>query len=389
MRRTIGTTTIMLLVSTALAGAANLAVKAPAYAQAPVNSSTTSMSVSPAGAAGATNNIGTLNAGKFGTGSLLGLVTTGAFTASGFAGPGTSLTSTKADGYTFGGFFGAQKQRGSWVFGIEADIDTTGIKATSGSSGINHGEIVGTAVLLTPTVTTSVSGIGATTDPGQTITSTGNATLPSLTGTGTIATGAIPVSTTVPSGIPVSVAGTTSVSGIASTGVGNLGAPVRSVTNPGQTITTNSTGATTSTATAAGSNTAAVPVTTTTTAGITAPTTVTGSASGITSTTNAGQTRTGTINVVPGLNLIQAGVTTADVTRSTTLSTKINELSSVRGKVGFVVAPSWMLYGTGGVAFASTSDAIRSDPHRSPVLQPPASLDQRRNDAGVDRRCRP
>ena len=59
--------------------------------------------------------------GNFGTGNLLGLVTTGTFTASGFAGPGTTVGSMNQSGYTFGGFFGAQKQRGNWVLGIEAD----------------------------------------------------------------------------------------------------------------------------------------------------------------------------------------------------------------------------------------------------------------------------
>ena len=135
--------------------------------------------------------------------------------------------------------------------------------------------------------------------------------------------------------------------------------------------------------TLSGSNTAAVPITATgtvpgqtapvtttgTVPGQTAPVTVTlpaqsvpvtvsGTTAGLNVTTNPGQTAPGVINTKPGFSLIQAGVTAADVTRSVSVTTKIEELSSVRGKVGFIAMPNWLLDGTGGIAFASTSNSV-------------------------------
>ena len=275
MRRIITTTTVMLLASTALAAAADLAYKAPVYAPPVAFDTWTSFYVGLSGGGGWGNtSVGTLNAGNFGTGNLVGLLTTGTFTANSFSGPGTQIGGLNQSGYTFGGFFGAQKQRGSWVLGLEADIDTTGLSATANASGINRGETVATAVLTTPTVTTPVGGI-ISTGPGVPV--TGTATLP--------------------------------VGGPVVAGVGR-GLPVTGTTGP------------------------------------------------ITVTSTAGQTATGTINTPSGFSLLLAGTTTADVTRSVSLTTKIDELSSVRGKVGFIAMPNWMVYGTGGVAFASTSNTV-------------------------------
>ena len=41
-----------------------------------------------------------------------------------------------------------------------------------------------------------------------------------------------------------------------------------------------------------------------------------------------------------------------NITNSVSLESKIDELGSVRGKVGWAWSPNWMIYGTGGVAFA-------------------------------------
>jgi outer membrane immunogenic protein len=46
------------------------------------------------------------------------------------------------------------------------------------------------------------------------------------------------------------------------------------------------------------------------------------------------------------------------VTRSVTVDSKIDELGSVRGKVGFVPAPDWLIYGTGGLAFAHLKNTV-------------------------------
>src|SRR5579863_801351 len=101
MRRIITTTTVMLLASTALAAAADLAYKAPVYA-APVAVDTwTSFYVGLSGGGGwGDPSVGTLNAGNFGTGNLVGLLTTGTFTANSFSGPGTGIGGLNQSGYT-------------------------------------------------------------------------------------------------------------------------------------------------------------------------------------------------------------------------------------------------------------------------------------------------
>jgi opacity protein-like surface antigen len=47
-----------------------------------------------------------------------------------------------------------------------------------------------------------------------------------------------------------------------------------------------------------------------------------------------------------------------NVTRSTQVDTKIDELGSLRGKIGFVAAPNWLIYGTGGLAWAHATNTV-------------------------------
>jgi outer membrane immunogenic protein len=50
------------------------------------------------------------------------------------------LGKVKQKGWLFGGFFGAQKQWGSWVFGIEGDVDAANMKGSvAGSTSVNLG----------------------------------------------------------------------------------------------------------------------------------------------------------------------------------------------------------------------------------------------------------
>jgi outer membrane immunogenic protein len=44
------------------------------------------------------------------------------------------------------------------------------------------------------------------------------------------------------------------------------------------------------------------------------------------------------------------------LTRSAEIDAKIDELGSVRGKVGWAFSPNWLVYGTGGLAFAHVED---------------------------------
>jgi outer membrane immunogenic protein len=59
-------------------------------------------------------------------------------------------------------------------------------------------------------------------------------------------------------------------------------------------------------------------------------------------------------NNVLGCNPCELGT----VTRTVTVDSKIDELGSVRGKVGFVLAPDWLIYGTGGLAFAHVKTTV-------------------------------
>jgi outer membrane immunogenic protein len=55
---------------------------------------------------------------------------------------GVSLGSTNTSGWLFGAFFGAQKQWGNWVLGIEADVDGADIKGTSSGQASFHNDCV-------------------------------------------------------------------------------------------------------------------------------------------------------------------------------------------------------------------------------------------------------
>jgi outer membrane immunogenic protein len=46
------------------------------------------------------------------------------------------------------------------------------------------------------------------------------------------------------------------------------------------------------------------------------------------------------------------------LTQTVAAASKIDELGSVRGKVGFVLAPDWLIYGTGGLAYAHVKNAF-------------------------------
>jgi outer membrane immunogenic protein len=64
--------------------------------------------------------------------------------------PDVALPSTKQKGWLFGGFFGAQKQWGSWVLGIEGDIDGANIKGSGLSTASSVVNELGVAVPSAP-----------------------------------------------------------------------------------------------------------------------------------------------------------------------------------------------------------------------------------------------
>ncbi len=128
-----------------------------------------------------------------------------------FAGTG----SANSNGWLAGGFFGAQKQYGGWVFGIEGDIDATGMRNSFRSDvtapeTVNQitlvPEFVTTQPFVIPTKTLPVVGATVTTPDriitvnGQTITIPGQAltVLPVTTAAQdvTVPAGAITVNST-------------------------------------------------------------------------------------------------------------------------------------------------------------------------------------------------
>jgi opacity protein-like surface antigen len=49
-----------------------------------------------------------------------------------------SLDSIQTKGFLFGGFFGAQRQWGNWIIGVEGDIDGAGIKGSASSTVVTN-----------------------------------------------------------------------------------------------------------------------------------------------------------------------------------------------------------------------------------------------------------
>jgi outer membrane immunogenic protein len=87
--------------------------------------------------------------------------------------------------------------------------------------------------------------------------------------------------------------------------------------------------------------------------GQTVPLSVTGTVQPVTVGVG-GITSTGTVQT-PVLQQFQQ---VTNVTRSVSIDTKIDELGSARGKIGFTPAPNWLVYGTGGLAFAHVANNV-------------------------------
>ena len=66
----------------------------------------------------------------------------------------------------------------------------------------------------------------------------------------------------------------------------------------------------------------------------------------------------------PGAGLIPVlcgpGISCVALTQNLSLDSKIDALASLRGKVGWSFAPDWLIYGTGGAAFAHTENTVTS-----------------------------
>jgi len=77
--------------------------------------------------------------------------------------PDLAIPSTKQNGWLFGGFFGAQRQWGSWVLGIEGDVDGANIKgAGSSTASLNLGSLTFGPFPASPSVPVTCPGPCAT-----------------------------------------------------------------------------------------------------------------------------------------------------------------------------------------------------------------------------------
>jgi opacity protein-like surface antigen len=263
----------------------------------------------------------------------------------GFTIPGDLSQKFKERGFVGGGFFGAQKQYGSWVLGIEADMYATGMKMSfqGDSSRLeNITRIVPTSPLTIPAQTITV--------PAQTI---------------TIPAQDAPVDVTVG---PQNVLLTATVGGFTA----GFRIPAGSAITltifdgslPGRTVTVITTADV-----FADANGKAVfttnPNGNATVDGNNGPVTI-----GTTGGTGTGTAHVQATNVtIPAQNVTVPAQTItvhdphdttvkATVTRSMSMTSRIEELASVRGKIGLAASQNWMIYGTGGPAWAHVTRTL-------------------------------
>ena len=333
------------------------------------------------------------------------------------------ISSINQQGWMAGGFAGAQKQWGSWVLGVEADFDAADIHGSVQATGVEHdvkvtsfsfgmpsvsGNVITDPYTLTSTGNLVIAGqnitstgnltiagqnitsTGKLTIPGQTINSGGNLTIPaqSIDSTGSLTIPAQSINST----------GSLAIAGQTITSTENLVIPggtfparscifgvcttIATVTVPAQTVPVTVTGATPAVTLALSVNgttqTVTLPVTVNgATTAVTLPLSVTGATKTVTlPVTVNGATQTVTLplsvtGVIPSQNQpLQNGIVNtpvlqqfqqlANVTRTLSVDTKIDELGSLRGKVGFTPAHDWLLYATGGLAWAHATSTVNA-----------------------------
>jgi opacity protein-like surface antigen len=246
----------------------------------------------------------------------------------GFAIPTDLSRSFKERGFVAGGFFGAQKQFGNWVLGIEADVYATGMKMSFSDSSSKLENIIRfdpTTPFTIPEKTLHIppqdAPVEVKVDPqGLQLKAT---------------VGGFNPGTVLPAGTPVTL---TLNSG------GNL-PPTTVTVLTTQPVTVDASGNAVFT-TFSGGN----------------ATVNNGVQTGTTTIGTPGTTATGTAKVPPQDVTIPAQIVQlpvphetsvkATVNRSITMDSRIEELGSVRGKIGLAASPNWMIYGTGGLGWA-------------------------------------
>lgn len=371
---------LALLASTTLGGAAfaaDMAVKAPRPAAVPYTDWSGIYTGVAAGYAWGreklTNDVGVIN-NLFGTGVERAFNGTPLVFAPDFD-TGVcvidSCNRLKMNGFIGGGFAGAQKQMGNWVIGIEGSWDWTSMKK---SINVTTEELGAEVTRLLPTSTfqvgpLTVSAGGSLLIPGQNITSTGTLTIDAQTikSNGTITINSQDIESTgkiIVGGQEIKSKGDLLIPGqlvnlcFNETCVpGKIDLPLDlgtiSAEVPKQTVKVDVTG---NTATATidvvvngKTEKLTIPVEVTgQTAKVTLPVTVEGKTVDKTVTVNVTGT-TGTQNITIGLP--REVLATANVTRSVELSSKLDQIVDIRGKIGLTnvfFGPNILLYATGG-----------------------------------------
>jgi opacity protein-like surface antigen len=274
----------------------------------------------------------------------------------GFTVPGDLSQPFKQRGFVAGGFFGAQKQFGNWVLGIEADIYATGIKGSFSGSSTRFNDIRGflpDTIITVPGQEATVSGSAVVKAQeikieGQTVTSTGNLVItPQGLGLTETITG-LKADSTLHKGMPVPIV-LTNADGLTTTVIAFLTQDVKADSTGKAVITTGVGGNVT-----IGDKTFTTTIQTT---GGTYPITVNGQTVDKTVIVPeqvaavSGKAAIAPVEV-PIKGLPHEVTVSARIDRSLSLSTKIEELGSVRGKIGLAASPNWMIYGTGGLGWA-------------------------------------
>jgi len=330
------------------------------------------------------------------------------------------LGSLSQQGGVFGGFVGVQKQLSgtSWVLGLEADFDGASISKSAAATATEFGALATSLFIGPAPVVASGSGTAfiepvTFSIPGQTITSTGTftpsgsvsiapvtvtigaQTLTNPAQTLTVAAQTLTVSgqtltivgqtlsaTPSFSGLPSTVIATTVISSVIASGTATVNvtftlgtftiSPVSGSVTPVTLTVAGSTLTVTPTTLSLTASTLTVSATTLTTTAQTITISPTGSFSGSLATiTVTGRTTVETITLpattasvtvtVAGSttgNVINVTQTTVDISRTVAMSTKIDELASVRGRIGFTPFTNWLFYGTGGLGLAHSQNTL-------------------------------
>jgi opacity protein-like surface antigen len=252
----------------------------------------------------------------------------------GFTIPGDLSRSFKERGFVAGGFFGAQKQFGNWVLGVEADIYATGMKMSFSGNSSKLEDVIRfepNTLVTTPQQTLH-------TNPQDvpfnfTVGSQGLQLVTTASG--------FPPNSTLQIGTEIAVRLNSG---------GNLQDSTPVILKTTQPVTVDANG-NAQFSTGSGGN-----------------VTLNNGGNSNTFIGTLPGSGTGTVHIPPldvvvppqtlSLPIPHETTVEATVSRSISMDSRIEELGSVRGKIGLAASPNWMIYGTGGPAWAHVTRTL-------------------------------